>query len=111
MSSLKKVNPILPDELINLIMCYTSSNTNTVFKDNEFVRYAINNMNEIITEEDGTEYLYEKYCFAQSYFIAISYFIEISPKDEDHFIKNNIYNYAMMDEDYVDTLNEYNRNH
>ena len=111
MSSLKKVNPILPDELINLIMCYTSSNTNTVFKDNEFVRYAINNMNVIITEEDGTEYLYEKYSFAQSYFIAKSYFIEISPKNEDYFIKSNIYNYAMMDEDYVDTLNEYNRNH
>ena len=111
MSSLKKVNPILPDELINLIMCYTSSNTNTVFKDNEFVRYAINNMNVIITEEDGTEYLYEKYSFAQSYFIAKSYFIEISPMDEDHFIKSNIYNYAMMDEDYVDTLNEYNRYH
>ena len=111
MSSLKKVNPILPDELINLIMCYTSSNTNTVFKDNEFVRYAINNMNVIITEEGGTEYLYEKYSFAQSYFIAKSYFIEISPKNEDYFIKSNIYNYAMMDEDYVDTLNEYNRNH
>ena len=111
MSSLKKVNPILPDELINLIMCYTSSNTNTVFKDNEFVRYAINNMNVIITEEDGTEYLYEKYSFAQSYFIAKSYFIEISPKNEDYFIKSNIYNYAMMDEDYVDTLNEYNRYH
>ena len=105
MSSLKKVNPILPDELINLIMCYTSSNTNTIFKDNEFVKYAINNMNVIITEEDGTEYLYEKYSFAQSYFIAKSYFIEISPMDEDHFIKSNIYNYAMMDEDYVDTLN------
>ena len=111
MSSLKKVNPILPDELINLIMCYTSSNTNTVFKDNEFVRYAINNMNVIITEENGTEYLYEKYSFAQSYFIAKSYFIEISPMDEDHFIKSNIYNYAMMDEDYVDTINEYNRYH
>ena len=111
MSSLKKVNPILPDELINLIMCYTSSNTNTVFKDNEFVRYAINNMNVIITEEDGTEYLYEKYSFAQSYFIAKSYFVEISPKNEDYFIKSNIYNYAMMDEDYVDTLNEYNRYH
>lgn len=111
MSSLKKINPILPDELINLIMCYTSSNTNTIFKDDEFVRYAINNMNVIITEEDGTEYLYEKYSFAQSYFIAKSYFIEISPKNEDYFIKSNIYNYAMMDEDYVDTLNEYNRNH
>ena len=105
MSSLKKVNPILPDELINLIMCYTSSNTNTIFKDNEFVKYAINNMNVIITEEDGTEYLYEKYSFAQSYFIAIS------AKDEDHFIKSNIYNYAMMDEHYVDTKNEYNRYH
>ena len=111
MSSLKKVNPILPDELINLIMCYRSSNTNTIFKDDEFIRYAINNMNVIITEEDGTEYLYEKYSFAQSYFIAKSYFIEISPMDEDHFIKSNIYNYAMMDEDYVDTLNEYNRYH
>ena len=111
MSSLKKVKPILPDELINLIMCYTSSNTNTIFKDNEFVKYAINNMNVIITEEDGTEYLYEKYSFAQSYFIAKSYFVEVSPKNEDYFIKSNIYNYAMMDEDYVDTKNEYNRYH
>lgn len=111
MSSLKKVKAILPDELINLIMCYMSSNTNSIFKNDEFVRYAINNMNVIITEEDGTEYLYEKYSFAQSYFIAKSFFIEISPKNEDHFIKSNIYNYAMMDEDYVDTLNEYNRNH
>jgi hypothetical protein len=102
---------ILPDELINLIMCYTSSNTNTIFKNNEFVKYALNNMNEIITEEDKTEYLYEKYSFAQSYFIAISYFIELNPMDEDHFIKSNIYNYAMMDEDYVNTKNEYNRYH
>ena len=105
MSSLKKVKPILPDELINLIMCYMSSNTNSIFKNDEFVRYAINEMNVIITEEDGTEYLYEKYSFAQSYFIAISKY------DEDHFIKSNLYNYAMMDEDYVDTKNEYNRNH
>ena len=47
----------------------------------------------------------EKYTFAQSYFIAIL------AKDEDYFINSNIYNYAMMDEDYVDTKNESNRNH
>jgi hypothetical protein len=35
----------------------------------------------------------------------------ISAKDEDYFIKSNIYNYAMMDEDYIDTKNEYNRYH
>ena len=105
MSSLKYVCPTMPHELINLIMCYMSSNTNTIFKSNDFVKYAINEMNVIITEEDGTEYLYEKYSFAQSYFITIS------AKDEDHFIKSNIYNYAMMDEDYVDTKNEYNRYH
>ena len=69
------------------------------------ILYALNQINEIITEEDDTEYLYEKYSFAQSYFIAIS------AKDEDYFIKSNIYNYAMIDEDYVDTKNEYNRNH
>jgi hypothetical protein len=105
MSSLKKVKATLPNELINLIMCYMSSNTNTIFKNNEFVKYALNEMNVIITEEDETEYLYEKYSFAQSYFISIS------AKDEDYFIKSNIYNYAMMDEDYVDTINEYNRYH
>ena len=105
MSSLTSVKPTLPDELINLIMCYMSSNTDSIFKNDEFVRYAINNMNVIITEEDGSEYLYEKYTFAQSYFIAIS------AKDEEYFIKSNIYNYAMMDDDYVDTKNEYNRNH
>ena len=32
MSSLKKVKAILPDELINLIMCYMSSNTNAIIK-------------------------------------------------------------------------------
>ena len=62
-------------------------------------------MNIIITEEDGSEYLIERYSFAQSYFIAISKY------DEDHFIKSNLYNYAMMDEDYVDTKNECNRYH
>ncbi len=79
-------------------MCYMSSNTNNIFKNNEFVKYALNQINEIITYEAGTEYLYENdYSFAQSYFIAIS------AKDEDYFIKSNIYNYAMMDEDYVTT--------
>ena len=82
-----------------------SSNTNSIFKKNELVKYAINEMNVIITEEDGSEYLYEKYTFAQSYFIAIS------RNDEEYFCKSNIYNYAMMDDDYVDTKNEYNRNH
>jgi hypothetical protein len=43
------------------------SDTNTIFKNNEFVKYALNEINVIITEEDGTEYLYEKYSFAQSY--------------------------------------------
>ena len=105
MFSLTNVNSTLPNKLINLFMCYMSSNTNNIFKNNEFVKYALNEINVIITEEDGTEYLYEKYSFAQSYFIAIS------AKDEDYFIKSNIYNYAMMDEDYVDTKNEYNRNH
>ena len=105
MSSLTSVKTTLPNELINLIMSYMSSNTNTIFKNNEFVQYAKNEMNVVITEEDGTEYLYEKYSFAQSYFITIS------AKDEDHFIKSNIYNYAMNDEDYVDTKNEYNRYH
>ena len=105
MSSLKKVKPILPDELINLIMCYMSSNTNSIFKNDKFVKYAINEMNIIITKEDGTEYFYEKHSFAQSYFIAISKY------DEDHFIKRNLYNYAMMDEENVDTKNEYNRYH
>jgi hypothetical protein len=105
MSSLKNIKAILPNELINLIMCYMSSDTSSIFKNNDFVKYALNEMNVIITEEDGTEYLYEKYSFAQSYFITISKY------DEDHFIKSNIYNYAMMDDDYVDTKNEYNRNH
>ena len=41
-------------------------------------------MNVDITEEDGTEYLYEKYSFAQSYFITIS------RNDEDYFIKSNM---------------------
>ncbi len=100
---LNKLN--LPNELINLIMSYTSSNTNSIFKNNNFVKYALNEMNVDITEEDGTEYLYEKYSFAQSYFITIS------RNDEDYFIKSNIYNYAMMDEDYINTKNEYNRNH
>ena len=105
MSSLSSVKPTLPNELINLIMSYMSSNTNTIFKNNEFVQYAKNEMNVVITEEDGTEYLYEKYSFAQSYFI------KISRNDEEYFCKSNIYNYAMMDEDYVDTINEYNRYH
>ena len=105
MSSLTSVKPTLPNELINLIMSYMSSNTNTIFKNNEFVQYAKNEMNVVITEEDGTEYLYEKYSFAQSYFITIS------RNDEEYFCKSNIYNYAMMDEDYVDTINEYNRYH
>ena len=100
---LNKLN--LPNELINLIMSYTSSNTNSIFKNNNFVKYALNEMNVDITEEDGTEYLYEKYSFAQSYFITIS------RNDEDYFIKSNIYIYAMMDEDYINTKNEYNRNH
>ena len=86
-------------------MCYMSSNTNTIFKNNDFVKYAIIEMNVIIAEEDRTEYLYEKYSFAQSYFIAMSV------KEQDHFIKSNIYNYAMMDEDYVDTKNDCNRYH
>ena len=105
MSSLTNVNSTLPNELINLIMCYMSSSTNTVFKNNEYVKYALNEMNVVITEEDETEYLYEKYSFAQSYFISIS------AKDEDYFIKSNIYSSTMMDKDYVDTKNEYNRNH
>ena len=105
MSSLTSVKPTLPNEPINLIMSYMSSNTNTIFKNNEFVQYVKNEMNVVITEEDGTEYLYKKYSFAQSYFITIS------RNDEEYFCKSNIYNYAMMDEDYVDTINEYNRYH
>ncbi len=106
MSSLTNVNSTLPNELVDMIMCYMSSNTNTIFKNNEFVKYALNQINEIITYEDGTEYLYENDCsFAQSYFRVIS------GNDEDYFIKSNINNYAMMDEDYVTTKNEYNRNH
>ena len=105
MSSLTNDKAILPNDLFNLIMCYMSSNTNYTYTNNEFVKYAINEMNVIMTEEDETEYLYEKYSFAQSYFIAIS------AKDEDYFINSNIYNYAMMDGDYVDTKNEYNRKH
>ena len=81
-----KTNAYLPNELINLFMCYMPSKTNSIFKNNEFVKYAINETNVKITEEDRTEYLYEKYSFAQSYFIVIS------AKDEDHFIKSNIYN-------------------
>ena len=67
MSSLTNVYSTLSNELINLIMCYMSSNTNNIFKKNEFVKYALNQINEIITYEDGTEYLYENDCsFAPS---------------------------------------------
>ena len=66
-------------------MCYMSSHTNNIFKNNEFIIYALNEINVIITEEDGTEYLYEKYTFAQSFFIAIS------AMDEDYVMKSNIY--------------------
>ena len=52
MSSLTNVKAILPCELINLIMCYMSSNTKTIFKNNEFVKYALNELNVILTEED-----------------------------------------------------------
>ena len=47
MSSLKNVCSTMPHELINLIMCYMSSNTNTIFKNNDFVKYAINEMKKM----------------------------------------------------------------
>ena len=30
---------------------------------------------------------------------------------EEYFSNSKIYNYSNMDSDYVDTLNEYNKNH
>ena len=92
----------LPIELINIIMSYSSSPTSEIIK-NAF--QEINDeMNEIFIGD--YEYGGSDYTIADDTSFARYYFIK---KYESKNMCEYIYNYAYMAEEYVHTLNEYNR--
>ena len=109
----------LPNELINLIMSYMSSPVATIFKKDLRVIEVNDYLNEIIVDEDGLEYLsVDEESFALCFFFnrcldnAILKKLKYYEVDiEEHFSNSKIYNYSNMDSDYVDTLNEYHKNH
>ena len=120
MTTLKSNNSNLPIELINLIMSYMSSPVAIIFKKDLKVIEINDYLNEIIVDEDGEEYLsVDEESFALCFFFnrylgdttttKKSKYHEIDV--EEHFSNSKIYNYSNMDSDYVDTLNEYHKNH
>ena len=119
MTTSKSNNSNLPIELINLIMSYMSSPVATIFKKDLLVIDAFNHLNEIMVDIFGEECLINKDdSFALSFFlnryIGDAYLKKSKYRDLDierYFINSKIYNYSNMDEDYVNTLNEYYINH
>ena len=97
----------LPFELINLIMSYMPPSRVNWFVKKRIRQYTINNISD-----------YDDRTFAHRYFF--SRYINNNPSTkskyhemdvEEYFSNSKIYNYSNMDSDYVDTLNEYHKNH
>ena len=109
----------LPIELINSIMSYMSSPVATIFKKDWLVIDAFNHLNEIMVDIFGEECLINNdISFAHSFFlnkyIGDSYLKKSKYRGmdvEEYFSNSKIYNYSNMDEDYINTLNEYYENH
>jgi len=104
MSTLKFNQQNLPMELINSIMMYMSSPTAQIIKN---IFQEINEeMNEIFIgdyEYGGSDYkISDNTSFAEYYFIK---------QYENKNVCEHIYRYSYMNEEYVNTLNEYNYNH
>ena len=91
----------LPIELISLIMLYVSTPVADLFKreikeiKDDFIEIEENSLTPLLTFSFAEYYFYSKHCF----------------EDGLIYISDDIYNYSNMDSDYVDTLNEYNKNH
>ena len=119
MTTSKSNNLNLPIELINSIMSYMSSPVASIFKKDWLVIDAFNHLNEIMVDIFGEECLINNdTSFAHSFFlnryIGDSYLKKSKYHEmdvEEHFSNSKIYNYSNMDEDYVNTLNEYYINH
>ena len=109
----------LPIEFINLIMSYMSSPIASIFKKDLLVIDAFDYLNEKIEDIFGEECLINSdTSFALSFFlnryIGDSYLKKSKYHEmdvEEYFSNSKIYNYSNMDEDYINTLNEYYENH
>ena len=105
----------LPFELINLIMSYMSSPIASIFKKDFMVIDAYNHLNEKMTDIFGEECLINNdmsfaYSFFLNRYIGDSYLKKSKYREmdvEEYFSNSKIYNYSNMDEDYINTLNEY----
>ena len=106
----------LPNELINLIMSYMPPSRVNWFVKRRIRQYTHNKIRGI-DRDTYVEYNGDL-SFAHRYFF--SRYINKNPSTkskyhemdvEEYFSNSKIYNYSNMDSDYVDTLNEYNKNH
>ena len=116
----------LPFELINLIMSYMPpSPIVSIFKKDWIVIDAIRDIKSVKEHMDKNKFVNRIYnnpidevSFALSFFlnryICDSYLKKSKYRELDiniYFSNSQVYNYSNMDSDYVDTLNEYHKNH
>ena len=89
-----------------------SSPVATIFKKDLLVIDAFNHLNEKIVDIFGEEFFFNKdNSFALSFFLNKYIGDAYCDLDiEEYFSNSQVYNYSNMDSDYVDTLNEYNKN-
>ena len=97
----------LPNELINLIMSYMPPSRVNWFLKRRIRQYTLNNISDDDDRTFAHRYFFSRYINKNHSTKSKYHEIDV----EEYFSNSKIYNYSNMDSDYVDTLNEYNKNH